>query len=143
MTALESRVEDVIHEPTQVHDDRVDLTAAGIFHVSTPGRVDFGGGELEPADLDPVDTELRNPEDDYGWWNLAPGRYLVTFNESVAGDDPLLLQPRRELLERGGTIPTVRTSDLGAVPLDVAAAAGAEVGLRIKENARIATLHEP
>lgn len=138
MTALADRVEGIVHEPTQVHDDRVDLTLAAAHVVAEAGRIDFGGGELTDADLQEVETSLRNPDDDYEWYDLEPGTYVVTFNESLTGEEPVPLRPPRELLARGGTIPSVRTATLGPVPLTVPEAD--DVGLRLKENARIGTL---
>ena len=140
MTALSDRIEGVLHEPTQVHDDRVDLSVADVNVVREPGRIDFGGGELEDAELDPVETTLRDPDDDYAWFEVAEGSYVVEFNESLAGDDPVLLQPRRELLARGGSIPSIRTDELGGVPLTVPRAADGGVALRLKENARVASV---
>ncbi|ESP89103.1 deoxycytidine triphosphate deaminase [Candidatus Halobonum tyrrellensis] len=140
MTALSDRIEGLLHEPTQVHDDRIDLSLADVKVVREPGRVDFGGGELADAELDPLETALRNPGDDYGWYELREESYVVEFNESLTGDDPVLLQPRRELLERGGSLPTLRTSDLGPVPLSVPHRVGRGDALRLKENARVASV---
>lgn len=93
------------------------------------------GGELEDATLDPVDTELRDPEDDYGWWTLAGGTYLLEYNETLEADAPLRLQPRRELRGRGASHPSVTAPSLDPVPLTVA-----DGGVQIEENARVSTL---
>lgn len=135
---LADRLEGLVHEPTQVHDDRVDLTVAEVYAVAEPGRVDFGGGELADSDLVAVETELRNPDDDYGWWHLDGGQYLLAYNERLTGDDPARLQVRRDLRERGASHPTLRLRDLGRVPLSVGGA-----GVRLKENARVSTLTQP
>ena len=133
-------VDDLVHEPTQTEGRGVDLTVAGVHRVAVPGRVDFGGGELEAADLDPVETELRNPDDDYGWWHLDAGRYLLEYTESLSAPDDvsLVLQTRDELRARGAFHPTLYVRELEAVPLSVGGA-----GLRIKENARVSTLLVP
>jgi len=134
MADLADAVEGLVHEPTQVRDDgRVDLTVAEVFEVVGPGRVDFGGGELAPAELAPHDRVRRDEADDYGWWHLGAGTYLVAYNESLSG--AAVLQPRTELVERGGSHPTLRVDELPRVPLTVAGA-----GLRLKENARVSTL---
>ena len=137
---LADHVEGIVHEPTQTEGRGVDLTVAGISLVAGPGRVDFGGGELEPADLEAVETELRNPDDDYGWWTLEAGQYLLEYNESLSVPDDVtpVLQTRDELLERGAFHPTLHVDSLGAVPLSVGGA-----GLRLKENARVSTLLLP
>ncbi|GAB3666353.1 deoxycytidine triphosphate deaminase [Halopiger thermotolerans] len=130
-------VDNLVYEPVQVHEHGVDLTAGAVYEVAAPGRIDFGGDELEDADLEPVDTELREPDDEYGWWRLEGGQYVVQLNEFLTDPEvPLLLQPRNELLARGGSHPSVRVdSHLPLLPLSVA-----DGGLELKENARISTL---
>jgi len=128
-------VDGLLHEPTQVHDRGVDLTVATVHEVTVRGRVDFGGGELDPAGLEELTTSRRRPDDDYGWWELDAGQYLVTYNEALTGDATLCLQPRDALLERGASHPTLWTADLPQIPLSVGG-----VGLRLKENARVSTL---
>jgi hypothetical protein len=132
MTRLSEQVEGIVHEPTQIHDDRVDLTVSECFEVTSPGRIDFGGGELEDAELTPHEQVFRNPDDDYRWWHLDSGQYLIEYNERVDADDRLVVQPREELLERGSTHPTIHVRTLPRVPVQVSGA-----GLRLKENARV------
>ncbi|RQG98709.1 dCTP deaminase [Natrarchaeobius oligotrophus] len=130
-------IDNLVYEPTQVHEHGIDLTVSAIYEVAAPGRLDFGGDELEDADLEPVPTELRNPDDEFGWWNLDGGQYVVQHNEFLTDlESPLYLQPRNELLARGGSHPSMLVaSHLPLVPLSVA-----DGGMRIKENARISTL---
>lgn len=135
---LSDHVEGIVHEQTQVRDREIDLTVAAIAVVEDPGRVDFGGGELEAASFDRIQTEIRSPGDEYEWWNLTEGQYVIEFNEALTGQEPLWLQPRDELRERGAMHPTVRLSELGPMPLSVARG-----GIRIKENARVSTLLAP
>ena len=136
--SVADRLDGIVHADTQVTDRGVDLTAAEISVVDDPGRIDFGGGELTDAASSPVETEKRNPEDDYGWWNVEEGTYLLSYNETLTGEDLLVLQPRTELRERGASHPTLFTDSLGTVPLSVPTG-----GLRLKENARVSTLLEP
>ncbi len=42
-------VDNLIYEPTQVHEHGIDLTASAIYEVAAPGRLDFGGDELVDA----------------------------------------------------------------------------------------------
>ncbi|WP_265111330.1 dCTP deaminase [Halosolutus halophilus] len=130
-------VDNLVYEPVQLHERGIDLTVSAIYEVVEPGRIDFGGDELEDADLEPVPTELRDPDDDYGWWTLEGGQYVLQHNEFLTDPDrPLLLQPRNELLARGGTHPTVQVaSHLPLIPLTVPGG-----GLDLKENARVSTL---
>lgn len=130
-----SFVDEAVHRDTQHRGDAVDLTAAEIYEAEEPGRVDFGGGELEPAELDALDTVKRDSGDDYGWWNLEGGSYLLEYNESLDGSQVVRLETRPELLNRGASHPSVTVSSLPVLPLSVA-----EGGVRIKENARVSTI---
>jgi hypothetical protein len=127
-------VDGLLHEDTQVHEGGVDLTVAEVSVVDGAGRVDFGGGELDPASTAPHPTRRRNPEDDYEWWYLDAGQYLIEYNESLDGG-PFLLQTRSAVLERGASHPTRVVTDLPRMPLSV----GGD-GIRLKENARVSTL---
>ncbi|MEY7847637.1 dCTP deaminase [Natrarchaeobius sp. A-rgal3] len=135
--SLVEYIDNLVYEPTQVHEHGIDLTVSAVYEVASPGRIDFGGDELEDADLEPVPTALRNPDDEFGWWDLAGGQYVVQHNEFLTDlEEPLQLQPRNELLARGGSHPSVLVaSHLPLIPLTVA-----DGGVRIKENARISTL---
>ncbi|WP_324665548.1 dCTP deaminase/dUTPase family protein [Haloarcula sediminis] len=135
MPELSDYVTDVVHEPTQTEGDGFDLTVAEVFEVVGPGRIDFGGGELEPATTVAHDAEKRDPDDDYEWWELGAGQYLLAFNESLTGEATVTVQPRTELLERGATHPTLCVAELPRVPLSVGGA-----GLKLKENARVSTI---
>lgn len=137
--ALGDRIDDLLHDGTQVRDDgrRVDLTAAEIEAVDLPGRVDFGGDELEAAATSPVETQFRNEDDDYAWWHLDAGQYLVSFNESLTGDGDVVLQTRDEMRARGAFHPTLFVDSFDPVPFSVG-----EGGIRIKENARVSTAFE-
>ena len=133
-------VDGIVHEPTQTAGRGLDLTVAEMHRVAGPGRVDFGGGEREAADREPVEAERRDPDDDYGWWSLDAGRYLLSYNESLSAPDDLslVLQPHEAVLARSAAHPTLHVRSLGTVPLSVGGA-----GLRLKENARISTLLAP
>ncbi|MFB6354479.1 MAG: dCTP deaminase [Halobacteriales archaeon] len=131
LTALDG----LVHAETQVGDRGVDLTVAAVYEHDGPGRVDFGGGELEPASLTPHDRQLRNPDDDYVWWHLEPGGYLFEYNERLVGDGAYRVQTRDAVRERGAFHPALVVDSLGRMPLFVG-----DGGLRLKENARISTL---
>jgi len=135
MPELSDYVTDIVHEPTQGEGAGFDLTVANVYEVVEPGRIDFGGGELESATTVAHETSKRNPDDDYAWWSLSAGQYLLEFNESLTGEARVTLQPRTELLERGATHPTLHVEALPRVPLSVGGA-----GLKLKENARVTTI---
>jgi len=125
----------LLHEETQVHDSGIDLTVTEIHEIDDPGRVDFGGGELEPPGVLPHERHWRNPDDDYQWWRLEAGQYLMEYNESLDTDDAVTIQPRPALLERGASHPTLRTAALASMPISVGGS-----GILIKENARVSTV---
>ncbi|MFC5970828.1 dCTP deaminase [Halomarina salina] len=134
-----SFVDGFVHEETQVGDGSVDLTLASVERVDESGAVDFGGDELADAETTTVEPEHRDEGDEYGWWDLDAGTYLVEYNESVdAAQSLFVLQPRDELVERGVTHPTLFVSKVPKIPLTVPAA-----GVSLKENARISTLRSP
>ncbi|RLM47737.1 dCTP deaminase [Haloarcula sp. Atlit-47R] len=135
MTDFAEYVTDIVHEPTQTEGQGFDLTVASVYEIVEPGRIDFGGGELETAGVAPHSSEKRDPADDYEWWTLRGGQYLVEYNESLTGEATVTLQPRTELLERGATHPTLHVDTLSRVPLSVGGA-----GLKLKENARVSTI---
>lgn len=129
-------VEGIVHEPTQTEGRGLDLTVAAVREVTEPGRVDFGGGEREPAGKAPHDSRKRDEDDAYEWWHLDGGQYLIEYNESIVADDlSFTLQTREAVLARGASHPRLQVTDLPPVPLSVGGA-----GLRIKENARVSTL---
>jgi len=137
MTDLTSFVDGIVHEPTQTEGFGLDLTVTEVYEVAESGRVDFGGGELEPADLAPHERQYRNEDDDYEWWHLDAGQYLLEYNERLAvpADTVATVQTRDAVRERGAFHPTLRVQELGHVPLSVGGA-----GLRLKENARVSTV---
>ena len=137
MTDLTAFVDGIVHEPTQTQGRGLDLTATEVHEVTGPGRVDFGGGELEAADLAPHDRQYRNEDDDYQWWHLDAGQYLLEYNESLSlpGDTVAVVQTRDAVRARGAFHPTLRASELDHVPLSVGGA-----GIRLKENARVSTV---
>lgn len=128
-------LEDVIHLETQSADKGVDLTVAKIYELQCCGEIDFGGSEREDADISEIEPTLRSSEDDYGWWELKPGTYLLEYNESFKTEKESLLQPLPRLTRNSATHPTELTTKLEPVPLYV----GGE-GIAIKENSRVSRM---
>lgn len=136
MPELSDVVDGLLHPETQVDEHGIDLSVGAIHEVAAPGRVDFGGDELAEADLQPCELTRRNPDDEYQWWHLDAGQYVVQYNEFFVGSEPMHLQPRYKVLARGASHPSLRVDDhLPLVPLSVGGA-----GIHVKENARISTL---
>ncbi len=137
---LTAFVDDLVYEPTQTDSQGLDLTVDSISRIIEPGRVDFGGGELDAAEMEPVETRKRDSADDYGWWELAEGIYLVEYNETLSIPDgvSLVFQTRDAVRARGAFHPTLHlgaSETLDPVPLTVG-----PCGIKIKENARLSTL---
>jgi deoxycytidine triphosphate deaminase len=135
---LTTLVDGLLHEETQVTERGLDLTVSEVLTVETPGRVDFGGDELDDANVRVHEKVWRDEDDDYQWWHLESGQYLVEYNESLTSDRRLTVQTRDALRERGAFHPTLEVVELGRVPLSVAGA-----GIRLKENACISTVLPP
>jgi len=133
--AITEALSGIVHEETQVHGRGVDLTLAEVYDVDFPGRVDFGGGELEAADCSPHERVWRDADDDYQWWHLDGGQYLIEHNESLSGEEPVTVQTRDAVLARGAFHPTLTVGSLERLPLSVPPA-----GIRLKENARVSTV---
>ena len=136
MSDLVDAVSGIVHEPTQTEGPGLDLTVASVHEPTKPGQVNFGGGELAPAETTELDPAKRDPDDDYGWWDLDAGTYLVAHNERLEAEEPVMLAPRVELVERGAFHPTLRVAELPRVPRVVP-----DSGIGLKENARVSTLH--
>jgi len=128
-------IDDVVHEETQTTRQGLDLTVADVFDIVEPGALDFGGDEYEAAEVTPHCSEKRSPEDDYEWWVLEPGQYLIEYNESLDTGDRFMIQPSAGLLESGAVHPSLTVKELPRVPLTVG-----DAGLELKENARVSTL---
>jgi hypothetical protein len=136
MAAYATYIDGLVHEPTQTGGEGVDLTVADVHEPTEPGAVDFGGGELAPAATVPHEKAKRDPDDEYAWWSLDPGTYLLEYNESFAEADlQFTVQTRNAVLERGAFHPTLHVTALSRVPLSVGPA-----GIRLKENARVSTV---
>ena len=135
---LTTLVSGLLHEETQVTERGLDLTVSEVLGVETPGRVDFGGDELDDANLSAHDKVWRNDEDEYQWWHLDGGQYLVEYNETFSTDRALTVQIRDEVRVRGAFHPTLELTELGRVPFSVAPG-----GIRLKENVRISTVLPP
>lgn len=138
--AIRDRTSGLVHFDTQRAPTGVDLTVDRIARIVGPGRLDFGGSEFEPADAELSEPELADPGDDYGWWALDRGTYLVTYNERLEiGDDELAtIHPLPRLLRAGASHPAFVADSAGG-PLEVLLSV-ADAGCRLKENCRISRL---
>ncbi|MGD2175255.1 MAG: hypothetical protein PVJ27_07615 [Candidatus Brocadiaceae bacterium] len=130
-------LEGAIHRPNQVDEGGVHLTVGQVLTSHSRGRIDFGGSELKPSGLHPVETAEHSPTDRYGWWRLDAGTYILRMNEKLKeGAPPMLLTSNERLLSCGCSIaPAVLTGGEIQTLLSVP-----KSGVNIKENARVALL---
>lgn len=132
-----SHVEGLLHLDTQGAAVGIDLTVDEVHRVAGPGSLDFGGSEEEPADLEEMEPELRDPDDDYGWWELEPGSYVVRYNETLELEEGRLAQlfPLERVLRAGASHPAF-VVDGSRDPLETLLRVGS-AGCSLKENCRI------
>lgn len=138
--ATSALLEGLVHLDTQRAAAGLDLTADEVARLTGPGALDFGGSEFAPADREELEPELADPGDDYGWWELEPGTYVLRCNESLALDGGRVgvVHPLPRLQQAGAHHPTfVLTGP--ADPLETLLTVG-EGGCRMKENCRVSRL---
>ncbi|MCF7876326.1 dCTP deaminase [Candidatus Bipolaricaulota bacterium] len=136
---LKGYVDGIIHEETQFADKGLDLTVDRVLKARSPTELDFGGSEEKRGELETLEPKKRSPEDDYGWWNLEGGIYIITFNEDIEITDGLgLIAPLERLTVGGSFHSTFLLKDgSGVRPILFVNSSG----LNIKENARTSRLH--
>jgi len=130
-------LEGAISKERQVDERGVHLTVAEVAPMHGRGDIDFGGSEMNPGRGNPMEPVEHKPGDRYGWWRLEAGTYLVRFNEKLKdGAPPMLLVSNQRLLSCGCSVATV---PVGPGELRTVLTVP-QVGLRLKQNARIALL---
>ena len=132
-------VEGLVYAKKQVRDVSIDLTVREVLSMEGASALDFGGGEYKQPDVRAIEPMKHEDEDEYGWWSLEEGQYLVKYNETVDGLGGFgLISPHPRLLKACGTHPTLFVQEWEKdyiMPLTVP-----KNGLRLKENARISKL---
>lgn len=140
---LHNHAKGIIHKETQNHTFSLDLTVNKIQRFMEGGALDFGGSEFKAAVSKTLDPEKRNPDDDYGWWELDQGTYRAEFNESLQHreDTLTILSPHEHAHQAGIIINTnviTEETDIEQLGINFQVSSA---GCSIKENARFATLH--
>ncbi len=134
---IAERIEDLVYQDTQSQGLRFDLTVNRIFHLTGPGKLDFGGSEFERADRTEVKSRKKDPDDDYGWWILDEGTYVIEYNETVDPDpgQVAMVFPLERLLQTGASHPAfIVENRLEHPETQLAVGAG---GCHLKENCRV------
>ena len=133
------KLEGLLHLDTQGFSLGVDLTIAEVHRLTGGGKLDFGGSEFAASEPEKLTPEKADAEDDYGWWHLAAGAYLIRYNERVTlGENELaLVLPHERLLQAGASHGAFSaTGETGLKTLLTVS----EQGCSIKENARVSRL---
>lgn len=138
--AVAEQLDGLVHLDTQRAGDGLDLTAASIFRTTGPGQLDFGGSEFREAPRTRLDPVYEDPEDDYGWWDLEQGAYIVRYNESIAVTDEqtAVVAPLERTVLAGAHHGACIFSD-GRDPLEMLLNVS-RMGCRLKENCRLSRL---
>jgi deoxycytidine triphosphate deaminase len=138
--AASTHVDRLIHLDTQRADPGLDLTVGAVFRVTGAGQLDFGGSEFAPADREKLSPQRANPDDDYGWWKLERGTYVIRYNEALSLGEGQRAQvfPHQRLLQAGATHAAFIV-DGAQDPVEVLLTVG-DAGCHIKENSRVSRL---
>ena len=134
------RTESLIHADTQVTDHGLDLTVRDVYAIIGAGRLDFGGSEFERAARERLEPALASRGDDYGWWHLETGAYVIVYNETVSLEPGEIarIDPLQRLLDAGASHASRSFSEspdeLSSLLLVSAS------GCHLKENCRVSRL---
>jgi deoxycytidine triphosphate deaminase len=134
------RVRDLVHFDTQESAVGLDLTVDAVARVTGRGALDFGGSEFRPADREFLEPELADSGDDYGWWELEAGSYVVRYNEALdAGAGTVGVVHPLPRLQQAGAFHPAFIAEPGEAPLETLVSVCGP-GCRIKENSRVSRL---
>jgi deoxycytidine triphosphate deaminase len=138
--ALAQQLDGLVHLDTQRAPNGLDLTVDTVFRTTGHGQLDFGGGEFQAAPRERIEPVLDDPEDDYGWWTLEKGAYVIQYNESptLEGAQQAVVTPLERTLHAGAHHGSFVLDD-GRDPLETLLVVS-RMGCRLKENCRVSRL---
>jgi deoxycytidine triphosphate deaminase len=138
--ALAQQLDGLVHLDTQRASNGLDLTVDTVFRTTGHGQLDFGGGEFQAAPRERIEPVLDDPEDDYGWWTLEKGAYVIQYNESptLEGAQQAVVTPLERTLHAGAHHGSFVLDD-GRDPLETLLVVS-RMGCRLKENCRVSRL---
>ncbi len=127
----------IISEKKQLGSYSLDLTVSAISRVESGGSLDFGGSEFSGAVTVELQPVKKSPGEEYGWWQLPGGAYLIRYNETIELPERgiVMIVPHERLAAAGAAHATMAVESLNGdvgVLLEVSPA-----GLSVKENARV------
>lgn len=137
---LAQQINGLVHFDTQRARAGVDLTVNAVFRPTGHGQLDFGGSEFAAVPRDPLTPVLDDPDDDYGWWILEKGAYVIQYNETIRldGNQQAQVCPLERTLLAGAHHGTF-VLDEGRNPLETVLVVS-RMGCRLKENCRLSRL---
>lgn len=137
---LAEQLDGLVHLDTQRAPDGLDLTVDAVYRTTGHGQLDFGGGEFEAAPREPLNPVLDDPDDDYAWWTLEEGAYVVRYNEALTltEEQRARISPLERTLHAGAHHGTF-VLDEGRDPLETLLVV-TRMGCRLKENCRLSRL---
>lgn len=138
--ALAQQLDGLVHLDTQRAPTGLDLTVDAVFRTTGHGQLDFGGGEFQAAPRERIEPVLDDPEDDYGWWTLEKGAYLIQYNESLTLEEgqQAVVSPLERTLHAGAHHASF-ILDEDRDPLETLLVVS-RMGCRLKENCRVSRL---
>lgn len=138
--ALAQQLDGLVHLETQRAPNGIDLTVDAVARTTGPGQLDFGGREAQATPHEWIDPVLDDAEDDYGWWTLGTGAYLIRYNEALTleAGQQATISPLERTLHADAHHGTF-VLDEGRDPIETLLVVS-RMGCRIKENARVSRL---
>jgi deoxycytidine triphosphate deaminase len=137
---LTQQLDGLVHLDTQRAPNGIDLTVDSVYRTTGHGQLDFGGGEFEVAPREPLTPVLDDPDDDYAWWTLEEGAYVIEYNESLTLHDgqQARVSPLERTLHAGAHHGSFVLDD-GRDPIATLLVIS-RMGCRLKENCRLSRL---
>ncbi len=138
--ALAQQIDGLVHLDTQRAADGIDLTVNAVYRTTGSGQLDFGGGEFESVPRESIPPTLADPDDDYGWWRLEEGAYIVEYNEALTLTEAQRAQvsPLKRTLSAGAHHATFGLTE-GRAPMETLLVVS-RMGCDLKENCRLSRL---
>jgi len=133
-------VSNIISKKKQVEVNCFHLTVKSIRQFTWQGHLDFGGSECIMAPTEVLRPQKKNEDEEYGWWYLQSGEYLVELNEKITIPEStvVIIQPLERLMMNGASHHALileESSENIRLMLRVGSP-----GIALKENSRISKL---
>ncbi len=136
---VQNFLSDLIYAKKQVHKNCIDLTVKKIYKLKGGAKLDFGDSEYKEAPRDILKPELKEKDDDYGWWELEQGYYILKYNErlTIAPGQKAIITPHQRLIDSAAGQAARIYDKSGEITNNLIVMSEK---ISIKENARISRL---